>query len=336
MAKFCSKCGSPLSGGAFCTVCGADMRQGQMPMQSQPAQPPSSQQPLSQQTLTQAPSPTQSAPPLATTAPPPAAGPTKTSPLVKLAIAAVVIIFVGGALAAGGVYYVVYRVKQKVHEVARDVPGLVSSPDNSSSSGGIMGSISKMVSGSGNSSSSGSSGSNGSISGDRCRLLSKEEVGHAIGVEIIRTDPIENGCSYVAKGDQADMSAKHATAMLASRGADQKTQQMAQAFAGGMFKMFQNERPPAEQDTSGEVPVFSFSVDQNAADMQMRLNAKGLGRLGPTGAQGIPGIGDQAFVSADSMLFVRKGDKLIRIMYMTCPCGTQQVIPLAKKIADAL
>jgi hypothetical protein len=315
MAKFCSKCGSPLNGGAFCPACGTDMRQGQTPMQSQPpAEPSVTQQPASQPPAAQAAGPqiqpVQPASSPAAPAPPAATGPAKTSPLVKLAIAAVVIIFVGGALAAGGVYYIAHKVSEKVHDAT----------------GGLLGSS---TSGEGSHSTS-------SKGVDVCRLLSKSEVGSAIGVEIIRTDSIDSGCSYIAKGDQADMSAKHATAMLASRGADKKTQQMAQAFAGGMFKMFQSERPPAEQDTSGEVPVFSFSVDQNAADMQMRLNARTLGSLGPTGAQGIPGVGDQAFVSGDSLLMVRKGDKLIRIMYMTCPCGTEAVIPLAKMLADRM
>jgi hypothetical protein len=96
----------------------------------------------------------------------------KGSPLTKILIGFAVVVIAIGALAAGGVYYVVYRVKQKVHEVARDVPGLGSSSDNSSGSGNnsVLGSISKMVSGSGNSSDSGGSGSNGGISGDPCRL----------------------------------------------------------------------------------------------------------------------------------------------------------------------
>jgi hypothetical protein len=130
------------------------------------------------------------------------------------------------------------------------------------------------------------------------------------------------------------MLAKHATAMTASRGADKKTQQMLQTFAGGMFKEFQSERPPSEQGTPGEVLVFNFSVDQHAADEQMSLNTKGLAVLGDQ--QSLPGIGDQAFTSSDGMIMVRKGNKLLRIMYVTCPCGTEQVKPLAKEIADAL
>jgi hypothetical protein len=122
--------------------------------------------------------------------------------------------------------------------------------------------------------------------------------------------------------------------MMAARGADKKTQQAVQTFAGSLGKMFESEKPASEQNSSDEVPVFSFSVDQNAAEEQLRLNAKVLGIIGPQ--QGLSGIGDQAFVSADGMIFMRKGKNLVRLLYLSCPCGTEQVKPLAKEIANAL
>jgi len=33
---------------------------------------------------------------------------------------------------------------------------------------------------------------------------------------------------------------------------------------------------------------------------------------------------------------VRKGDKLVRITYIMCPCSTDAIKPLAKKLADRL
>jgi hypothetical protein len=36
------------------------------------------------------------------------------------------------------------------------------------------------------------------------------------------------------------------------------------------------------------------------------------------------------------MLFVRKGDKLVRIMYQTCPCNFDAILPLAQKIATQM
>jgi hypothetical protein len=110
---------------------------------------------------------------------------------------------------------------------------------------------------------------------------------------------------------------------------------MIQGFAGGMGKMFQSEGHDKGTDSNGNVPVFNFSVDNNSAETQMRLNAKVLGGLGP-GQQGIPGIGDQAFDEAGAMMMVRKGDKLIRIMYSTCPCTIEAIKPLAKTLADRL
>jgi hypothetical protein len=287
MANFCTRCGSPLTG-PFCVKCGAHMR---------PSATSATQPPVQQNVETAAPEvvPGPVATPASPTLPPPVTD-KKMSPLAKLGIAAVVIVFVGGALAAGGIYYVAHRVSQKIHQV----------------SDGILGSNSDSTS----------------------RLLSKEDVGRAVGVEIARTQPGDDSCSYMAKGDKADMLAKHATAMTAARGADKQTQETIQKVAGGMFKMFQSEQPASEQDNSGEVPVFSFSVDQNAAEEQMRLNAKVLGVIGDQ--EGLPGIGDQAFVSADGIIMMRKGMNFVRIMFIACPCNTDAVKPLAKEIADAL
>lgn len=311
MANFCVKCGSPLNSGPFCTKCGT-----RSPSQSVPPQPATiPEQPA------QAISPPQTRPQSVSPGPAtaqPASAKAGMSSFAKFAIAAVVIVFVGGAAAAAvGLYYVAHRVSQKVHQVSDGVLG--SNPDSSSSD---------------NSSTSESGASSDNSLGDVCRFLSKEDVSKAIGVEIIRAQSKDNGCSYIAKGTQADVMAKHAAAMAGTHGADKQAQQFAQQFAGGMFKQFQSERPQSDWDKAGEVLVFNFSVDQHAAEAQMRLNAKVMGRIGET--QDLPSIGDQAFVSGDSMILVRKGNKLVRIMYLTCPCGTEEVKPLAKEIADAL
>jgi hypothetical protein len=305
MANFCTRCGSPLTG-PFCVKCGAHMRQ---------STTPATQPPVQQNVETAAPEvvPAPVATPASATLPSPVTD-KKMSPLAKLGIAAVVIFFVGGALAAGGIYYVAHRVSQKIHQVSDGILGSNSDSTSSSDSGG--------------------SASKSGTTGDVCRLLSKEDVGRAVGIEIARTQPGDDSCSYIAKGNKADMLAKHATAMTAVRGADKQTQETIQKVAGGMFKMFQSEQPASEQDNSGEVPVFSFSVDQNAAEEQMRLNAKVLGVIGDQ--EGLSGIGDQAFVSADGIIMMRKGMNFVRIMFIACPCNTDAVKPLAKEIADAL
>jgi hypothetical protein len=302
MAMFCGKCGATLSG-PFCVKCGAEMRNVAPPVQPHPPQ-----------------SVLQMPPQAAPTPAVPAPAKQGMSTLAKLGIVAVFIIFVGGAVGIAGVYYVAHRVSQKIHQATNEILG-----SSSDSSSGTSGSAQSDFAGSGAASSS---------MGNVCRFLSKDDVGRAVGVEIARTEPGDNSCSYIARGDKADMLAKHATAMMAARGADKQTQQTIQKVAGGMFKVFQSEQPAAEQDSSGEVPFFNFSVDQHAAEEQMRLNAKVLGVIGDQVR--LPGIGDQAFVSADGIIMVRKGKNLVRIMYITCPCGTKEVIPLAKQLADAI
>ncbi len=323
MAKFCVECGTPLGSGPFCVKCGADARSVAQSVQPQPASMPVRPPQASAIPATPAVPQPVITPPAVLAVGQAVAPKQGMSTLAKLGIAAVAIIFVGGAAGVVGVYYVAHRVSQKYHEVSEEILGSSSSSRSDPSSSPRRSA----------SSSNGSKSGSGSM-GDVCHLLSKEDVSKAIDVEIVRTEPGDNGCSYIAKGTQAEMSAKHMKAMVADNGADKKTQEIAEKFAGGMFSMFQADKPASEQDPSGEVPVFTFALDQNAADAQMRLNAKVLGNLGPQ--QGLPGIGDQAFVSADGMMMVRKGKTLIRIMYITCPCGMEQVKPLAKEIADAL
>ena len=320
MAKFCVKCGTSLGSGPFCVKCGADARSVAQSVQPQPAFVPAQLPQAAAVPATQeGPQPVITSPAVLSVAQPLAAT-QGMSTLAKLGIAALAVVLVVGAAGAVGVYYVAHKVSQKYHEVS---DGILGSSSSSSSKNGEA---------SGQAGSAGSGSAGGSM-GDVCHLLSKEDVSKAIGVEIVRSEPGDNGCSYIAKGSQADMTAKHVRAMLADRGADAKSQEMAQKFAGGLFKTFAAEKSSA-QDESGEVSVFTFSVDQKAAEEQMRLNAKVLGNLGSQ--EGLPGIGDQAFVSADGMMFVRKGKSLVRIMYTGCPCGTEQVKPLAKEIADAL
>ena len=311
MANFCVKCGSPLTSGPFCTKCGT-----RSPLQAVPAQPYSTPaQPAPAVSPAQTgPQPVNPAP--ATTQP--ASAKAGMSSVAKFVIAAVVIIFVGGAAAAVGLYYVAHRVSQKVHQVSDGILG--SNSDSSSAD---------------NASSSDSRASSDNSLGDVCRFLSKEDVSKAIGVEIIRTQSKDSGCSYIAKGTQADMTAKHITAMAKDKGADAQTQKMVQTFAGTLFNSLQEQHPNEHADQNGEVPVFVFSIDNQSAEVQMRLSAKTFGNLGP-GPQGLPGIGDQAVDMGNAMIMVRKGDKLIRIMYTTCPCNTDEIKPLAKMLADRL
>ena len=54
------------------------------------------------------------------------------------------------------------------------------------------------------------------------------------------------------------MTAKHMAAMVGTKGADAKTQQMIQSLTGGLAKMVQSEGHDTNMDSNGNVPVFVF------------------------------------------------------------------------------
>ena len=322
MSKFCGKCGAPLHDGAgFCGSCGASAQQAASPSSqsefqpvSQPVTPAATPQPEFQP-MSQPVAPAATAPPVAAAK--------NSSPWLKIVIVVVIVIFAVGALAVGGVIYVAHKVSQKAHEYSREILGGTSPTTPATAA---------------DRSADASSPANLSpaFAGDACRLLSKEDVSRAIGVPIVETHTVDAGCEYLARGTAADMSAKHAGAMIGAKGADKKTQGMFEQFAGAIGNNMPKNATTDTETTDGNVVVLTFGIDANAAEEQMRLNSKVLGMGGMGGIDALDGIGDEAFAKADSMMFVRKGDKLIRIMYMSCPCNTDAIKPLAKEIVGNL
>jgi hypothetical protein len=298
MAGFCRNCGTALGDGqAFCVKCGT--RVGDAPQASA--------------TVPQAgvPAPPSAAAPPAAYAPPPQAVPAAsfgTSALVKILIGVVLVFVVFGALAAVAMIYIGHRVHQKAQEL-----GLTRSTEEMRESNAALRHI------------------------DGCALLSKLDVGQALKVEIVRAEAQTGdapGCTYSVSGDAGDLTAKHMTSMQKNRmsKADQETMEN---FGRTIFHGTAGA-PSGPNGHPGEAPVFSYSIDNNAAQLQMRLNKAALGNMGPAITPSIPDLGDEAFDAAGAMLFVRKGDKVVRIMYMTCPCGLEDVLPLARTIVDGL
>jgi hypothetical protein len=291
MASFCGKCGSAVGdGGRFCPKCGAPAGEAATtgPWSSGPGTTVSVSRPV-----------------VTALGPEP---PKRMSGGAKLAIAAVVIIFVTAGVAVAGMAYAAHRVSQKFHEIAN---------------------------GGDDSSSPAASASTSHLSGNPCRFLRKEDVSAAIGVEIVRAEAIDGGCNFYAKGDQAEMTSKHLTAMMAKNGADAQTQKMIQGISGGLLKSLQQEKTEPG-DGTGTVVVFNYGIDDNGAVEQMNLNRKAMRHVGGAAVTDLDGVGDEAFVTGDSSIIARKGNKLIRIMYMTCPCNLDAVKPLAQKLAAAL
>jgi hypothetical protein len=255
----------------------------------------------------------------------------KSNTLVKVLVAIVLLIFVGGALAVGGLWYGAHLIKGKVDAARAKVLG------GAAPSSGLAGLLAD---------SSSNDDSPGGFKGDPCRFLSKAEVSQAVGLTVIRTEAREGGCSYIAKGDPADVTAKHLSSMLGGMGADAKTQQMAQKFAGGLFSQQEaNDKSLAAEAATGEIPVLVLSFTAGHAAMEMKANRAAFQHLGggATGASAansatgdLAGIGDEAYVAGGSMLMVRKGNTMVRFTYISCPCNTDNIKPLARTLASRL
>ncbi len=307
MAKFCGKCGSPLNDtAAFCAGCGA-------PVPSAPPAPSAAVAPAYNPVPGYMPAPA---------APMPAAR--KSNTLLKVVVACVVLLIAGTALAVGGLWYVAQTVKEKARAAAAQSPGLSS----------MLDSVGKLAS----SGRAGDSDDAVKSTGNPCRLLSTQEVSQAVGVTIIRAEGEDNLCRYIARGDIADMKAKHIAGMVG--GIDAKTQKTVQDMAGGFFSAV---APHDESGASQEVPVLMIDLEVGQAALAMKANrtaftyvAGGGGSASSSGTGDLDGIGDEAYVVGGGMLMVRKGDTVARFAYTGCPCRTDNIKPLAKLAVSRL
>jgi hypothetical protein len=221
------------------------------------------------------------------------------------------VIFVFGAIGIAGVVYVGYRAKQKLREM-----GLSSEHMHQHRADALGRPV------------------------DGCKWLSKEDVSAAIGMTVVRaesTTGADVGCSYSVMGEVTELTMKHAMQLNKaqtkemSKQDQEKMQEFGKTILGGAAG------PGAgNSEHPGEVVVMALGVDENAAQFQMKLNRGMLNGLGPMATQNVPDLGDEAFAAAGSMLFVRKGESLLRMTYTQCPCGTDEMIPLARKVAGAL
>ena len=329
MSKFCGTCGSPLNEGQkFCGKCGGiNAASPQTPAEQPYASPaPPAFAPV-----------TQPQPVVAST-------PARSNSLLKVGIAAVVIIFVGGIAALGAAYYVVHKVKEKVQAAAHQVE----SETPSSAAGGLAALVQKAA----DSPASKDDDSSG-FKGDPCRFLSKEDVSRAVGIEIIRADAEGPGCSYIAKGDPADMVSKHMTSMVTSQaksnGSNPPPEQtkLMQQITGAFFKQQESsDKDLSKEAKSGEVPILSLSFSSGNAELEMKMNRMGFMSMGAGNAEGkttdqsasgdLDGIGDEAFEVGGTGIILRKGQTVARFMFPYCPCDATAIKPLAASLASKM
>ena len=202
------------------------------------------------------------------------------------------------------------------------------------------------------SSAASSDDASGGFKGDPCRFLSKEDVSKAVGIEIIRAQAQGGGCSYIAKGDPADMVSKHMTSMVKSQaksnGSNPTEEQtkMMQQITGAFFKQQEaSDKGLSKEATTGEVLILSVSFSRQRRTRN-EDESHGLQPLTGGGADGkttdqsasgdLDGIGDDAFEVGGSGIIFRKGQTVVRLMFTECPCDANAIKPLAANIASQL
>lgn len=312
MAGFCRNCGSPLADGqGFCTKCGTAASG---PPTRPAAQPPAAAgvpaAPRPQAPPAQAATPPQPRPqtPVATPQAVAAAPAKGGSTFVKILLALVAVVFIFGAIGVAGIWYVGHRLKQKAHEMGFD-------EISNTSQGPVLGGA------------------------DPCGLLSKEDVGQMVKLEVVRAEQTrgqEVGCQYSVMGQYTDMVASHLAMVqkdMAQNQKDQLTEAQKQQIDEMTKSMFRSAN--AQQGNMsrhpGESPVFLFGVGNTGAKAQMSMLRLAFGRMGPAFTE-LPEIGDEAFDIGDAMILARKGDKIVHVMYMMCPCGRDDAVTLVRKI----
>jgi zinc-ribbon domain len=238
-----------------------------------------------------------------------AAAPSKSgSTLIKVLLVFFVVIFLFGAIGVAGIWFVAHRVKQKVHEI-----GLDDLSTENANRGPVL------------------------AGRDPCSLLSNADVGQAAKVEVIRAEASEGadpGCIYSVQAEVSDLVARHAS-LLHKEASTEAQRQQFESIAKNLFKGMNTEHTGTPSNHPGEAPVFSFSVSNAGSVAQMNLNRMTFGRLGG-GLVTVPGLGDEALDIGGAMMLVRKGDKLVRVLYMMCPCATDDVVPLVKKLVAGM
>ena len=263
--------------------------------------------------------------------------PAKSNTLLKVAIAVIAVLGIGGILAIAGVVYAAHKVSEKAHAVTRQLHG-----DQTPTVAGGFASLRKGAE---------SVDDDAQFKGDPCRFLSKEDVSHAVGVTIVRTQAQDAGCTYIAHGDPADMTSKHMAAMVGSQVAakgetvDPKTQQMMQQITGAFFKQQESsDKRYAAQTNTGEVPVLAVSFTAGNAALEMKMNRGAFNRIASTDGKStaqaatgdLSGIGDEAYEMGGTGLIVRKGNTVAHFMFPQCPCSADAIKPLAEKVAAQL
>jgi hypothetical protein len=164
-------------------------------------------------------------------------------------------------------------------------------------------------------------------------------VAPAVHAPIVRAEPPESsvGCEYSTKDTGANATTNHAISMAGAMNGgaiDPDAQRMLSAFGNAVLGNSSSEDKKSARHP-GEVPALVFLIDDSSdARQELKMNRDAQSRIGPVTP--IPGVGDEAFEAAGSMIMARKGNKMIRFIYTQCNCTSKDIVPIAQKITAAL
>lgn len=108
-------------------------------------------------------------------------------------------------------------------------------------------------------------------------------------------------------------------------------------IAGAFFAQQEaGDKDLRAQAATGEVPVLGTLYLTGNAELDMKMNRAafqhvtgGSGTAKSSGTGDLDGIGDEAYLVGGSMIMFRKGNTSAHFTYISCPCNTDNIKPLA-------
>ncbi len=267
---------------------------------------------------------------------PPAPPSGSAAPFLKVALIIVAVLFVLGAIAAGGIYYAGHRLVRSVERATGQEPGtMVDSLRTAAASAAKSEHVHLQKR-------------------DGCLLLSKEEAAEILGVAIEKIDGAstqrtsDEHCEYFVRPETPEEIAarvKQGMETIQARQADSSTKSDAsgntaeQVRKNGLENLIKS-MGRAGASSSPDMPYFSFTVDREDGAIQFGA-VKVVNAIGGSDAikatEALNGLGDKAVLGPlDAQLCVLKGSTSLLLDLSQVPDGREKGIALAKAILARL